>query len=153
MGGIKKQIKEPNNRIIEADSKLQEACEELRDYVDHINKQPAIMLKGLVYRGRDIKAINTIKVDGVEIGYRIKEFETFIRRQVFIKVPGYRIKDITKAQRSKILTAVFNVFIVIGASVPRISVIAPDCFLFEQDIILMVLRERSPGLVSIAGGM
>lgn len=149
----KKQIKEPNNRILEADSKLQEACEELRDYVDHINRQPAIILKGLVYRGIDKKAINSVKVDGVEVGYRLLEFETFIRRQVFIKVPGYRIRDLSKAQRSKILTAVFNVFVVIGASVPEITHIAPDCLLLQQDMVVMVLVERSPGLVSIAGGM
>ncbi len=152
MGGVEVG-KRLNNRILEADADIQGACESLRDYVDNINKQPSIKLVGSVYRGRGAAdKVHKVRVSGVEIVYRIEDHETFMRRQVFIKVPGYRIGDLTDLERERILTAVCNVILVVGGNMPEIACIAPDCMLLQQDFVPMYLVERSPGLVSIAGG-
>ena len=139
-------------RILNADANLQEACEGLRDHVDNINQAPALALRNGVYRGIDKRAIQTVKVSGVEIGYRLQDHKTFMRRQIFIKVPGYKIDDLTHAEREKIITAVFNVFLVPGANLPEIAHIAPDCMLLQQDVVPLILVERNPNVRSLAGG-
>jgi hypothetical protein len=90
----------------------------------------------------------------VVIGYRRQTHITFRRREVFIKVPGYKIEDVSRAERERILTAVLNVFIIAGASMPEIT--SPehvhDTMIVRQDYVPDIPFERSPGLVSIAGG-
>lgn len=122
--------------ILKGDTKIQEACESIREHGDNT---PG-------------KQIWSVKADGVEIGYRRQMFRTYINRQVFIKVPGHKISDISEGQRQMIMSAVFNVFLQPGANMPDIDLIAPDCLLVQQMSIPMVPLERSPGLVSIAGG-
>ncbi len=147
------EINKPNNTVLRPDTKLQEACESLRDYVDNINKSPLIVAGIGGVHARNAQDIKTVHVDGVEIGYRILEFTTFIRREIFIKVPNYHINDLSKQDREKIMAAVFNVFLVPGADKPEIKQIAPDCMRLRQNIIPMVLVERNPRLRSIAGGI
>ncbi len=142
----------PNNMILKADTKVQEALEGLRQFVDNLKVAPNIGLRGESYRKIDPKKIQTVAVDGLVFGYRLEDHAVFIRRIVFIKVPGYRLEDISESERARIMTAVFNVFVVPGAGVPEISRIAPDALRLTQDIVPMVLVEQKPGLVSIAGG-
>jgi hypothetical protein len=113
-------------------------CEALKDHVDNIGMSGKIA---------------TSKVDGVEIGYRVMEFTTFLKRQVFVKTPGYDIGEIGKDDKEKIMAAVFNVFLVPGANMPDINQIAPDCILLQQDVIPMIMVEKNPRLRSIAGGL
>jgi hypothetical protein len=137
--------------ILKGDTQLQEACEALREYGDNVN-HGRIVLKGETYSPKDKDKVWHVNVDGVEIGYRLQVFNTYLNRQVFIKVPGYKIEDISKEQRERIMSAVFNVFVIQGAAIPSIDFIAPDCMLVQQQIIPMVPVERQPGLRSIAGG-
>lgn len=125
-----------NEDILKGDTKLQEACESIREHGDNT---PG-------------KQVWTVKADGVEIGYRRQVFRTYINRQVFVKVPGYKIEDIGKDQRARIMSAVFNVFVQPGANIPSIDQIAPDCLLVQQQSIPMIPVERAPRLRSIAGG-
>ncbi len=126
---------EPNNKVMRPDTRLQDMCEAIRDHVDS---------------AKTCGTISTSQCDGVEIGYRAKEFRTYLRREVFIKTPGNKIENMSKDEQSRIMTAVFNVFLVPGASMPEIQQIAFDCIRLTQDIIPMIQVERSPGLVSIA---
>jgi len=126
--------------ILRSNVEIQDACETLKEYV---HNQAVDTL---------IHKIYTIKAGGVEIGYRRKAYRTFMRREVFIRVPGYKIEDLSKRERSAIMTAVFNVFTIPGSSMPEIEQIARDCLLIRQDMIPLIPVERSPGLVSIAGG-
>ena len=130
MGGV------DNSDILKGDTKIQEACESIREHGDNTPD----------------KRVWTVKADGVEIGYRRQVFMTYINRQVFIKVPGYKISDISKDQRARIMSAVFNVFLQPGSNIPSIDQIAPDCLLLQQQSIPMIAVERSPRLRSIAGG-
>ena len=124
--------------MLQPDMDVQGACESLREAVH--DKPSGILL--------------TVKVGGVVIGYRRQTHITFRRREVFIKVPGYKIKDVSRAERERILTAVLNVFIIAGASMPEIT--SPehvhDTMIVRQDYVPDIPFERSPGLVSIAGG-
>ena len=140
--------------ILKGDTKLQDACEALRDHGDNVGRMPAVALRGVTFTEADKKRIWTVKVDGVEIGYRMQVFNTYLNRQVFIKVPGYKISDISKEQRERIMAAVFNVFVLPGSNIPTIDAIGKDgdCILMQQQSIPMVLVERQPGLRSIAGG-
>jgi hypothetical protein len=123
--------------ILKGDAKIQEMCESLREHGDNTPGNQ----------------IWSAKEDGVEIGYRRQIFRTYINRQVFIKVPGYKIDDLSKDQRARIMSAVFNVFLQPGANIPSIDQVGPDCMVIQQQSIPMIPIERSPGLVSIAGGM
>lgn len=128
------------NRILQADADIQGACENLFEYVNGITDP------------EKSKLIQTVRINGIEIGYRRRSFHTFRRREVFIKVPGYRIEDLTKGEKERIITAIFNVFLVPGADIPEISQPSKDCMVMRQDYIPMIPVERSPGLVTIAGG-
>ena len=144
---------EPNNRILESDERIKESCEALRDHVDNINQKPGVVLAGSVYRSREAEKINMVRIDGVEIGYRLQDHGRYMRRQMFVKVPGYKIEDLSKQDRERIMTAIFDVFLIEGADVPGVAQVAPDCMLIEQDFVPLYLVEQSPGLVTIAGGI
>ncbi|HSW65046.1 MAG TPA: hypothetical protein VLH56_17305 [Dissulfurispiraceae bacterium] len=124
------------NDILKGDTKIQEACESIREHGDNTPD----------------KRVWILKADGVEVGYRRQMFRTYINRQVFIKVPGYKISDISASQRERIMSAVFNVFLQPGSNLPTIDQIAPDCLLMQQQSVPMIAVERSPRLRSIAGG-
>lgn len=137
---------------LNVDGRLQDACEELREHVDNLGKGPSIILAGNTYKERIPGKVYSVTVDGVVIGYRPIPTATGIVRQVFIKIPGEDIGEIPDGQRNRIMAAVFNVFVVPGAALPEIQQIAPDAILLTQQVIMMQLVERNPGLVSITGG-
>lgn len=128
---------EPNNRVMTPDARLKDMCEAIRDHVDNLGRS---------------NEIATSTCDGVEIGYRVKEFKTFLRREVFIKTPGYKIEEMSDEERKRVMVAVFDTFLILGAAMPEIQQVNFDCMLMTQDVIPMIQVERSPGLVSIAGG-
>jgi len=141
----------PNNRILKVDTKVQDALESLSDHVDNLMRS-GLALRGSVYKAPDRKEVYTVKVDGVEFGYRLEDHQIYMRRVVYMKVPGYRISDISEDERARIMTALFNVFFLPGGKVPESRQIAPDCLLFVHDFVPDILVEKKPGLVSIAGG-
>ncbi len=140
----------PNNRILKADTKVQEALEALADHVDHQRSGKRIALVGAIYT--QPKDVQTVKVDGVVFGYRLEDHQVFMRRVVFIKVPGYKVSDISEDERARIMTALFNVFFLPGGKTPEIKQIAPDCLLITHDFVPEIAIERKPGLVSLVGG-
>lgn len=123
-------------KLIHPDINVTDACKSLRD---HVHEKPS-------------GYVGSLKAGGVVIGYCRKTFLTFRRREVYVKVPGHRIDDLSKRERERILGAVMDVFVIEGAAIPQIGKIAPDCLLMVQDYIPDIPVERSPGLVSIAGG-
>ncbi len=133
--------------ILQGAADLQAACESLKDHGENIARS------GRTFHEEDRKRVWTVKCGGIEIGYRLQVFNTYLNRQVFIKVPGYRIADLSNEEREKIMSAVFNVFVHQGSSIPSIDGIAQDTILLQQQIIPMILVERQPGLRSIAGGL
>lgn len=127
----------PNNGILRSDSRVQAALEALADHVDHGGLSPVI---------------KSVAVDGMVFGYRLEDHLLFMRRQVFVKVPGWKIADISEDERARVMMAIFNVFVLPGGKKPVIRPISKDCLYFEHDFIPEIAVERLPGLVSIAGG-
>ena len=154
MGGIEKPTTgNPHNRgILKSDTKLLPILEGLREFVDTINQSPDLALRGGIYRGIEKADVQTVRVDGLEIGYKLEDHGVFMRRKVFVKAPGYRMEDIPHEEIEPAIVAVMDVFFVQGAGMPSLQQIAPDCMLVQQDVIPMLLVERNPNLVSIAGG-
>jgi len=141
----------PNNKILKPDTKVQDALEALADHVDH-QRKTALALRGMVYKEVNSHQVQTVKVDGVVFGYRLENHLVFMRRVVFMKVPGYKVSDISEDERSRIMTALYNVFFLPGGKVPEVKQIAPDCLLITHDFVPEIAVERKPGLVSIVGG-
>ena len=129
-----------SDKLLQPDVDIMGACLNLREHVNGLT-------------GGDPRKIHTVKVMGVEIGYRRSSHLTYRRREVFIKVPGHRIEDLSEEERDQILAAVFDVYLIEGAAMPEISSISTACIRIKQDYIPMIPVERSPGLVSIAGGI
>ena len=116
------------------------------------------LCEGLLDRGTHIKpgeeaTIWTDRHNGVEIGFRMQVFNTYVNRQVFIKTPGHKIGEMSDEERQRIMASVFNVFVLKGSNIPSIDQIAPDCIVLQQQSIPMILTERNPRLRSIAGGL
>lgn len=138
---------EQERDILQGAADLQAACESLKDHAENLART------GRTFLDTDRDRIWTVKVGGVEVGYRLQVFKTYLNRQVFIKVPGYRIADLSAEEREKIMSAIFNVFVHQGSNIPSIDQVAQDCMLLQQQIIPMILVERQPGLRSISGGL
>jgi hypothetical protein len=144
----------PNNRtILRPDHRLMEVCEGLRNMVENVNRIPDISLRNGGYKTLDKTSVFTAKCDGVTIGYKLEEHATFMRRKVFIKVPGYKIEDISDKEREAIMVAVMESFLDQQQGLPEIAQIAPDCMLIQQDFLPLYLIERKPNLVTLAGGV
>lgn len=116
---------------------LRAKCEELRWIVEHPNQDGKIMLKTGVTVDRDPKTIMTTKVDGIEIGYRVVpssplEINPYFERDIFLKVPGYKISELSKEERTSFLTTLFDVFVDQQQGMPEIDLIADDCIKISQ---------------------
>lgn len=124
--------------VLHPDMDVYGACESLKEAVHE--KPSGILL--------------SVKVGGAVIAYQRKTYMTFRRREVFIKFPGYRVMDVPEDERSRIALAVAEVFGIPGAAEPKLTPLenVSDTLIFRQDYIPDIPVERSPGLVSIAGG-
>ena len=147
------EVGNPHNRtILKPDHRLLEVCEGLRNFVENVNRVPDGIVAGK-FRTIDPTRVFTDTCDGVEIGYKMEEYLTFMRRKVFIKVPGYSIDDIADQEREAIVTAVLEAFIDQQQGLPEIARIAKDCMLIQQDFQPLFLIERNKNLVTLAGGV
>ena len=105
----------PNQQILKPDKRLLESCEALRYAVEHPNERSEIIMNQGIYKQKDPEAIMTVKVDGVEVGYKVKEaspleMNPYFDRYVYVKVPGHRIGDLSKAETRAIMTAILETF-------------------------------------------
>ena len=116
--------------VITPDSRILEACQQLRDYVEHLGKRA----DDLEMKGK----IHTVTVDGVVIGYAIQEdspllMNPYFTRVVHVKTPGWNMLDFKARELAAIKTAVFDAFFSDIQSMPEIlPPKAPDCITFTQ---------------------
>ena len=147
----------PNQQILKPDKRLFEACEDLRFFVEHPNERSDVIMQQGIYKQKDPEAIMTVKVDGVEIGYKVKpssalEMSPYFDRYCYFKVPGHRLSDLTKQELSAIKTALLEAFFEPQQGEIKVEVIGWDAMLLRQRFMVCFPVERSPGLRSIAGG-
>jgi hypothetical protein len=157
MGGLM-QKNDKRKQILKTDRKIREACDSLRHYVEHPNESSDIIMGQGIYKHKDPAAISTITIDGVEIGYQVKpsslvEMNPYFDRYVYLKVPGYRLSDMTEKEMEAVKTAIYDAFFEVQQGPIHLKIAAPDCMILAQRFMVAFQYERSPGLVSIAGGM
>ena len=158
MGSVKRadQLR-PNQRILTPDKRLLEACEDLRRTVEHPNERSEIIEQQGIYRQKDPEAIMTVKVDGVEVGYKVKpssalEMSPYFDRYCYFKVPGHRLTDLTKAEMSAIKTALLEAFFEVQQGRIQMEVIGWDAMLLRQRFMVVFPVERNPNVISLVGG-
>lgn len=144
--------------IIPTDRKMREACIQLRDRVEHPNAVSDILLQNGIYRQKDPEAILTIEVDGVVVGYKVKEsspleMNPYFDRYVYLKIPGYRLAELTVKQLASIKTALYDAFLEPQQGPIGLKIIGEDAMLMVQRFQVAFLYQRNPNLVSIAGGI
>ena len=144
--------------ILHPDKRLLKACEALRHYVEHPNETSDILLQGGIYRQKDPEAIQVVRVDGVEVGYKVKpcsvlELDPYFDRYVYIKVPGYRLSDLTDMEMRAIHSAIMEAFLEPQQGQVKVRVLAEDAMLFAQRFMVVFPVARNPNLVSRIKGV
>ena len=145
-------------KILPTDRKLAEVCVALRHYVEHPNESSDIILNNGVYRQKDPEAIMTIDCDGVQVGYKVKpssaiELDQYFDRYVYLKIPGYRLYDLTNKQLASIKTALYNSFFEPQMSKIHVKIIAEDAMLMIQRFMVAFWTPKNPGIVKTLTGV
>ena len=119
MGGVKREQQLERNKrlkeILTPDKRLLEACNKLRNAVEHPNADSEIIMAQGVYRQKDPEAIMIVKVDGVVIGYKVKacsplEINPYFDRYAYVRVPDHRLTDLSDKQLASIKVALLEAF-------------------------------------------
>jgi hypothetical protein len=144
--------------ILPTDEKIKEACIALRHRVEHPNEASDILLQNGIYRQKDPEAILTIKVDGVEIGYKVKpssllEMNQYFDRWVYLKIPGYRLYDLTNKQLASIKTAIYDAFFEPQMSKIHVKIIDVEAMVMIQRFMVAFWAPKSPGIVKTLTGV
>lgn len=107
--------REAEKQGLEPDPDLLTLCEALREYVDHANQAPDLVLRNGVMQPNPVKKglIQSIEYDGVEVGYRLVEHETTVTREIFIRFEQ-SVGSIPDSQRDPIMMAIFDAFLMEG---------------------------------------
>jgi hypothetical protein len=145
-------------KLIPTDRNLMEKCVQLRHRVEHPNEVSDIILQNGVYRQKDPEAILTIRVDGVEVGYKVKEcskleMNPYFDRYVYLKVLDYKLWELTNKQLASIKTALYNAFLEPQQGKIHVKIISDDAMVMVQRFQVAFWYQKSPDLVSIAGGV
>ena len=103
MGELNREKMRRTKEVVKLDGRLLEVCNELRHAVEHPNQSADIIIAKGIYRKKDPDAIMTIECDGVVVGYKIKEcspleINPYYDRYVYIRVPDYRLKDLSERE-------------------------------------------------------
>ena len=101
--------------VIKLDKRLLEACNDLRHQVEHPNEDSEILLQQGIYQRKNPEAIQTIRVDGVVVGYKVKEssaleINPYFDRYCYIRTPEHRLSDLTDKEMAVIKYTVLEAF-------------------------------------------
>jgi hypothetical protein len=152
---------EKNDRrkmVLPQDRKIKEACVALRHRVEHPNEVSDILLQNGIYRQKDPEAILTIRVDGVEIGYKVKPcspllVNQYFDRWVYLKIPNYRLYDLTNKQLASIKTAIYDAFFEPQMGKIHVKIIGEDAMVMIQRFMVAFWAPKNPGIVKTLTGV
>ncbi len=159
---MKKPIK--GKEVIVSSRRIRAACRDLRHHVEHPNERPDIIVAGGTTTLKNMAGLATATIDGIVIGYRVTEsspleINPFFKREIFIKVPGYRIPtkhtkgDIPDKDFKEILYAACDELLGEQQEMPHVESLAPDSIKLTQHFQVAHLRHKNPNLVDLAGGV
>ncbi len=156
----KEQLKriQRSKQILPTDKKLMEMCVALRHRVEHPNESSDIILQQGIYKQKDPEAILTVRCDGVEVGYKVKsssplEVNHFFDRYVYLKIPGYRLQDLSAKQLASIKTALYSAFLEPQQGPITIKILAEDSMMMAQRFMVAFWKAGNPGIVKTLIGV
>ena len=123
--------------VITLDFRLLEACHDLRYRVEHPDREADIIMAGGLYRHKDPERIWGVKVDGVEIGYKVApcsplEINPYFDRYVYIRTPGYRMRDLSEMELAALKFAVLETFFQQQQGEIKVEIIGEGALLLWQ---------------------
>ena len=161
----KEKYKVPDNLMM--------CLEDLKVTVENINKVPDIALRGTTFQALDKDQIMTAHLDGFTFGYKIDDFNTYLRRKVFVTLDQpintttfKKIWNVLKRFATgkdsswewslpdvePVMLAVFETFLERGQGIPTIEVSRDQrCVMLTQDFVPLYLVERNPRVL-VPGG-
>lgn len=126
MGSVK------GKTILTPDVRLLDACRQLRHHVEH--------------QGKDASdQIFTVKVDGVVIGYKVKEsspllMDPYFTRCCYIKTPGWNLMELKARELAAIKTACLDAFFEPQQGEIKIDIIGRDAILLSQVFMIAMIQ-------------
>ena len=145
-------------KMLKHSQKLLQRCEDLRHYVEHPNERSEIVDQGGIYREKDPTIIQSVKVDGIIVGYQVKpsspiELNPYFDRYVYLKVPGFKLSDLTDEEMSQVKGAIYQAFFSDYQAPINLRVIAEDCLLLAQRFEVAFRFAKNKNLVTKFGGV
>lgn len=140
--------------VIKPDKRLLEACEELRYVVEHPNENSEILMANGLYRKKDEEAIQTIKVDGVVVGYKVKpssilEMNPYYDRYCYIRTPEHRLRDLSDKQLAVIKHTVLEAFFEPQQGEIHTEVIGEGAILLKQRFMVVFQRKFQDSTIQV----
>lgn len=143
--------------VVFTDKTIREACQDIRYKVEHPNEDSDIIMQQGVYKQKDPRRALTAKLDGVVIGYQVidpcpLEINPVMIRNVFVKFPGYTIKEIPDHQLKPIMFAIFEEMFDQQQGEIKVSQTDRDTIKLTQTFMISMIVNKNPNLVSKVGG-
>ena len=147
MGGMTRDQRVERNKrlkqVIRPEGRLFEACTELRHTVEHPNESADIIMAQGLYRKKDPEAIMTIECDGVVVGYKVKEcspleINPYYDRFVYVRVPDYRLMDLSAEQLAAIKFTILDAFFEQQQGEIHVEVIGEGALLLWQRFMVAI---------------
>ncbi|MEN6423305.1 MAG: hypothetical protein ABFD76_15300 [Smithella sp.] len=160
MGSLKREKLLAKNKrmkeVVKLDRRLLDACEELRYTVEHPDKEADIIMSGGVFRTKDTERIMTVKVDGVEIGYKVKpssslEINPYFDRYCYIRTPEHRLSDLTDKQLAVIKFTVLEAFFEPQQGGINTEVIGDGAILLKQRFMVVFAHKFQDATIQVPG--
>ncbi|HUN56231.1 MAG TPA: hypothetical protein VMU29_13855 [Smithella sp.] len=162
MGKLTREQKLERNKrlkeVIRPDSRLLEACNELRHMVENPSESADIIIAKGIYRKKDAEAIMSIECDGVVIGYKIKEcspleINPYYDRYVYVRTPDYRLKDLSEKELAVIKFTVLEAFFEEQQGEIHVEVIGEGALLMWQRFMVVFPYKFQNATVQVPKGL
>lgn len=147
-----KQIKE----AIKLDGRLLDACNDLRYRVEHPNEEADIIAAGGIFRTKDPERILTTKVDGVEIGYKVKpssplEINPYFDRYCYIRFKDHRLQDVSDQELAVVKFSCLEAFFEPQMGEIKSEIIGQGAILMRQRFMVVFPYKYQDATIQVPG--
>jgi len=130
--------------------RYRKAFEDLRNFVENINKAPVMAVRNGIFQSLDKDKIYTHKVDEWEVGYGLKDLGEVMQRMICIKC-DQKLSEVTEKEREPVVNGILDVFLDRGVGMLDSAQISEYEIRFSQTFQPMFLVEKNPNIV-VPGG-
>jgi len=133
-----------------ARKRIGKAFEDLRNFVDNINKAPAMAFRNGIYQEIDKDKLYTHRVDSWMVGYGLKDLGDVMQKMIAIKC-DQKLKEVTEKEREPVINGILDVFLDRGVGELDCCQINEYEIRFSQTFQPMFLVEKNPNIVTPGG--